>query len=172
MFCPRCGQQQLSEEVRFCPRCGLPLAGVSTLLTDGVVVRSAEVARETERPARRAGIRRGAKIMFFSAVIAPLFFAISVFFDSAGPLLVPFTVFLAGLAALLYSLFFGEDFVPAWIAKRRELRATQARPALDAPQFVPASAANYQRVNTAEIAQPPSVTENTTKLLDKDQQQS
>jgi uncharacterized membrane protein YvbJ len=32
MHCPRCGQQQLSEETRFCSRCGFQLGIVSELL--------------------------------------------------------------------------------------------------------------------------------------------
>jgi hypothetical protein len=42
------------------------------------------------------------------------------------------------------------------------------RPALGEPTFTPAPLFNQQRANTGEIYQPPSVTENTTKLLDKD----
>jgi hypothetical protein len=29
MFCPHCGQEQISEEIRFCPRCGFLLADVA-----------------------------------------------------------------------------------------------------------------------------------------------
>ena len=32
MYCPRCSQQQVSEETKFCSRCGLPLGLVSELL--------------------------------------------------------------------------------------------------------------------------------------------
>jgi hypothetical protein len=171
MFCPRCSQQQLSEEVRFCPRCGLPLAGVAACLADGGMLTRETTARDTPLPAKRAGIRRGAKIMFWSVILFPVFFGIAVAFDSAGPLLVPGTIFLVGLASLLYSVLFGEDLLPASGFKRRkDLSAMRNNPALEAAQFVPASAASYQRINTAEIAQPLSVTENTTKLLDKDQQ--
>jgi hypothetical protein len=171
MFCPRCSQQQLSEEVRFCSRCGLPLAGVAAFLTDSAALTRETAARDTQLPAKRAGIRRGAKIMFWSFILLPIFFGLAVLFDSPGPLFVPATIFLAGITSLLYSVFFGEDLMPAGGFKRRkELSAMRNNPALDAPRFVPASAASYQRIDTAEIAQPLSVTENTTQLLDKDQQ--
>lgn len=32
MFCPKCSQQQISEEVRYCSRCGFELAAVSDAL--------------------------------------------------------------------------------------------------------------------------------------------
>src|SRR5205814_6304510 len=35
MFCPRCGQQQASEEVRFCSRCGLRLDELAEFVEGG-----------------------------------------------------------------------------------------------------------------------------------------
>lgn len=35
MHCPRCGQQQVSEEIKFCSRCGFPLGLVSEILAHG-----------------------------------------------------------------------------------------------------------------------------------------
>ncbi len=38
MHCPRCGQQQVSEETKFCSRCGFQLAIVTELLANGGVL--------------------------------------------------------------------------------------------------------------------------------------
>ncbi|MEK7724484.1 MAG: zinc ribbon domain-containing protein [Acidobacteriota bacterium] len=35
MHCPRCGQQQVSEDIKFCSRCGFPLGLVSEVLAHG-----------------------------------------------------------------------------------------------------------------------------------------
>ena len=35
MHCPRCGQQQVSEDIKFCSRCGFPLGLVSEILAHG-----------------------------------------------------------------------------------------------------------------------------------------
>jgi hypothetical protein len=35
MFCPNCGQRQVSNEARFCPACGFPLEVVGELLAGG-----------------------------------------------------------------------------------------------------------------------------------------
>ena len=32
MYCPKCGQQQVSDEMRFCSRCGLALTGLAEWL--------------------------------------------------------------------------------------------------------------------------------------------
>ena len=34
MFCPKCGGEQASDEMRFCSRCGMPLGGVADLLSN------------------------------------------------------------------------------------------------------------------------------------------
>ena len=35
MYCPQCGQQQVSIDLRFCSRCGFQLGGVTELLASG-----------------------------------------------------------------------------------------------------------------------------------------
>jgi hypothetical protein len=169
MFCPRCGQQQISDEVRFCSRCGLSLASVPALLAGGEVP-SAESAPRGALTRKRVGIRRGAKLMFFSAVIFPVFFGISIAADSPGPLVVPFTVFLAGLAWMLYFVLFGEEVARESAEKgRKDLRESHTSPSLPPSTFVPASGFGARRADTADMArQPPSVTEQTTRLLDEE----
>jgi hypothetical protein len=169
MFCPKCGQQS-SDEVRFCPRCGLQLAGLAAYVAGNEPTQARpDPARDIELTAKRLGTRRGAKLMFFSIVLFPIFFGFCFIVDGPGPLFVPFTVFLAGLVMLIYARLFGDELVRVpQGASRRDLGAGANRPALGAAQFTPAPLFNQQRANTAEIYQPPSVTENTTKLLDKD----
>ena len=169
MFCPKCGQQS-SDEVRFCPRCGLSLAGLATYVAGNEFAPARpEAAQPPEQTAKRLAMRRGAKLMFFSVVLFPIFLGICFLIDGPVPLFVPFTVFLTGLVILVYSLLFGEDLIPARsTAARRDLNAVADRHALGAQQFTPASLFAQQRANTAEIVHPPSVTENTTKLLDRD----
>jgi hypothetical protein len=114
-------------------------------------------------------MRRGAKLMFFSVVLFPIFFAFCFLVDGPAPLVIPLTVFLTGLVMLVYARLFGDELIQVpQRASQRDLGAGSDRPALGAPQFTPAPLFNQQRANTAEIYQPPSVTENTTKLLDKD----
>jgi hypothetical protein len=169
MFCPKCGQQS-SDEVRFCPRCGLQLAGLPAYVAanESAPVRP-DPARQAEVTAKRRGTRRGAKLMFFSVVLFPVFFGLCVLMDNPIPLFVPLTVFLTGLVMVIYARLFGDELLPLrQHAPNRDLGAGPDRPALGAQQFNPAPLFDRQRANTAEIYQPPSVTENTTKLLEKD----
>jgi hypothetical protein len=166
MYCPRCGQQAF-DEVRFCSRCGLRLDGVTVLLdNDGSIAPPAPESRAREASPRQKGIRLGVILIFSSIVLFPIFFfiAISNKVDSPIPLLLPLTVFLIGLLRLLYSVIFEEERA---VAKSR-LPYLQARPvnqnaALPPP---PDSVAASRRVNTADMLHSPSVTENTTNLLD------
>ncbi|HEX7957619.1 MAG TPA: zinc ribbon domain-containing protein [Pyrinomonadaceae bacterium] len=168
MFCPKCGQQS-SDEVRFCPRCGFQLARLAAYLAAEEHAPGAAAApRAPLMTARRRGMRRGAKVMFFCGVLLPAALLLAIE-DAPGPLLLVLTTFLAGLAWFLYSWLFNDNVVPVGKdAARRDLAAAGERPALGAPQFTPAPLFNRQRADTGEIYQPPSVTENTTKLLDKD----
>jgi len=167
MFCPKCGQPS-SDEIRFCPRCGLPLAPHAALLAGGDAPAAPPAgAQAPARTRKQIATRRAAKLMFFSVVFMPIFIGIGVGVEGAEPLLVPFFAFLAGLAWLVYARLFVDDIAPPR-ASRKDLKAGADRPALGAQQFVPAASFYQQPATTAEIAQPPSVTENSTRLLDKD----
>ena len=169
MFCPKCGQQS-SDEVRFCPKCGLQLAGLPAYIAgNDLMANRPDPSRQAEMTAKRRGMRRGAKLMFFSVVLFPIFFGFCFLVDNPAPLFVPFTVFLAGLVLVVYARLFGDELIAVpQRGSSRDLPAGSDRPALGAAQFTPAPLFNRQRADTAEIYQPPSVTENTTKLLDKD----
>ena len=175
MFCPKCGQQQSADDARFCSRCGFLLEGVSRLMAEGGLLpvswskRDAPVGDPT---AKQRGMRQGAKLVFWSFALVPIFFGLSVFSDSPGPLIVPFTLFMIGIVRMLYARLFGEDMLPA--RRRGHAPAPVYVPPQDVRGALPPSqraapvADPYTpRTTTAEMAQPPtSVTEHTTRLLD------
>lgn len=147
MFCPNCGQQQVSDEMRFCSRCGLALSGLAEWLAGGMLVRRAEEPLTPSR--RRKAIRRAAKMMFFSGALFPIFLAISIGIDEPGPLFVPLIPFFIAGVWMLYARIFMDE-TPA-------LNQAPARVSLPP-----------QQVRTNELIHMPSVTEHTTKLLDHD----
>jgi hypothetical protein len=166
MYCPRCSQQQTSNDVRFCPGCGFQLNVVAELLsTNGALITREAETRKKVALLERKGVRVGAKLLFLSLFLLPLAILLSVAFDSPGPFVLPFIVFLLGSAKVLYTLLFGENDPPPLSAG---LSATKRRFALPAPQSTPVPLNNSKRVNTAEMVQPPSVTDHTTRLLDDD----
>ncbi len=172
MYCPKCGQQ-VSDSMRFCSRCGLPIGEVGDWLAGlgGLVAR--DTPQASAPSPRRKGMRRGAKVMFWGGMLLPLFFGLSLAVDDPVPLIVPLMVILTGLSWLLYSRLFGEEAAPERIRQAQEEAASfgAARAADSAlPPASDAGVINSARRNarTAEIAQPPSVTDHTTKLLDRE----
>src|SRR3982751_6726026 len=101
MYCPKCGQQQVSDEMRFCSRCGLALSGLAEWLAGGgIPATRTDEGQVAPDSARRKGIRRAAKLMFFSGVLFPVFFVISLAVDEAGPMFFPFAVFFVALVLM------------------------------------------------------------------------
>jgi hypothetical protein len=171
MYCPNCGQQQISGEMRFCSRCGLALSGLAEWIAGGVLpVKREEPLKSSELSSRRKGIRRAAKLMFFSGVLFPVFLVISIAVEEGGPLAIPFLLFFVSLVMMLYARIFSDKNAPALnqAAQTSALGSTPARSSLPPATSTPIPAAGRQQVRTNELAQPPSVTEHTTRLLDNE----
>ena len=169
MYCPKCGQQ-VPDSMRFCSRCGLQINEVAEWLAGtGQPYAQEEAQADTFSP-RRKGMRQGAKIMFWGGVLLPIFFGLSIVVDSPIPLFVPFAILLAGLSILLYSRLFAEE-TPFNRSRLSQDAISGAR--TDASALPPASGVGINsmgrgQAGTAEMVQPPSVTDHTTKLLDRE----
>ncbi len=179
MYCPQCGQQQVSDSLRFCSRCGFPLEGVLQLLGSGGALPFYQPSGPREMSARRKGVRQGAALFLAGAVLVPM---LGVFYSfTNGPnlldILVPLAAiifFLGGLMRMLFAAIF-EEAVP----KHHHIVTTSYAPppvsqlGAHAPSALPPARNNpatswRSRPITSEVRQPSSVTENTTRLLDKD----
>jgi hypothetical protein len=167
MYCPRCGQQQVSDDMKFCSRCGLPIAGLSSWVASAGGLH--EETRLVSASPRRKGITRGAKLMFLSAVLVPFCLFLSFLFDEPGPLLFPVTIFLIGLSLMLYSRLFGQEVrsIKGYEVQGSRLGTTLGNALPEAPNPM-TNRVNTQKVRTSELVRPPSVTEHTTKLLDNE----
>src|SRR6185369_5444297 len=168
MYCPNCGQQQVSEEMRFCSRCGLALSGLADWMAGGMLVRPAPETRVLSPSRRRKMIRRAAKLMFFSVALFPVFVLMSIAVDEPGPIAVPAILFFASLMWMVYSRLFIDDTAPMLnpAAQQSTFGPMPTRMSLTPPTNI--SDFGRQQVRTNELAQAPSVTEHTTKLLDQD----
>jgi hypothetical protein len=171
MYCPRCGQQQVSDEMKFCSRCGLPFSGLAEWVAAGEVPSTdAAVQKVASRSPRRKGARLGAKVMFLGGVLFPIVLAISLAVEEGGPMILPVLIFFVGLAIMLYSRFFGEENPSLQSELTSRLATVSKAGALPPASNIPISPGDFARprVKTNELAQPPSVTEHTTKLLDQE----
>jgi Uncharacterized protein conserved in bacteria len=179
MHCPRCGQQQVSGETRFCSRCGFPLGLVSELLAHGgFLPQLAELYSNKNKKflTRKNGVKIGlAWFLLLTFLLTPLA-ALAGLEEGTATLAV--LGFMGGLLMMLFSVIFLEgekkslplesnyqaaNFMGGQV-NQHTLPPQQSQPVQD---FVP-PADSWKAPNTGEYAKPPSVTEETTKLLHRD----
>jgi len=174
MYCPKCSQQQ-SGEMRFCSRCGFPLAGVALVLDNNgmlpPVVAEATPGRNLTRNRVLGESAILTLISWMLALVATAWFDYSGALESVAKIAAAifFILGLIGLARFVYGfLFFKELPAASAILATPSASSEITAPAqvlLPAQQSTPIS--DYpRRVNTREMAQRPSVTEGTTRLLD------
>lgn len=179
MFCPQCGQQQVSDAARFCSRCGFQLMAVSGLLATGGRGAAPEPAFEAV-PAppspKRKGAQFGGKLMLTGLFLGPALGLLSELIGTPDELaIVGIIIFLAGLFRLLYALLFEDgpyrqrlQRQPAFVPQPQQFAPPPAVSALPPPQSQPAHAYVPSRPDTSELAYRPSVTEGTTRLLERE----
>lgn len=157
--------------MKFCSRCGLALSGLAEWLAGGgPPEKRRETVKTSTASPRRKGIRRAAKLMFFSGVLFPVFLVISLAVDEGGPMAIPIILFFVSLVMMLYARLFSDKYAPgiSQAAQTSALGSIPSRSSLPPPTSIPIPAAGRQQVRTNELAQPPSVTEHTTRLLDNE----
>jgi hypothetical protein len=180
MFCPQCGQQQVNGIIRFCSRCGFPLDGVIQLLTNGG---NLPMYRTPDEPVpvspRKRGVKQGGLLLLSGALIVPILAMFASFSNFVLPemlaALAAIICFIGGPLRMFYAAVF-EEGAP------KPVRMYGAGPMPMPQQFAPPAQHNAlpppppvrsqpswrARPNTAELVNPPSVTENTTRLLEKE----
>ena len=122
MYCPKCSQPLSAAELGFCSRCGLPLTGLTQMLANG------ETKTKCEATPRQKGIRQGVVLISLSVILIPAYILLAALFPANDRLVesavsdTPFekisqalllTLFLLGLARLLYARLFQSAAVPA-----------------------------------------------------------
>ena len=176
MYCPKCSQEQLSEEVRFCSRCGFSIGAVRELIASGNALIPGTDVPGQPRSCGQKAVRRGAWIMLGSLAFT-LFvgFMSAIDDDFAVMLVLPFLGFILGLMSVFYGTFLADKRA----RKRAALKSlavpmtpaqsvAPTRAELPASRMAPIESFSVKRGETAEMLQPPSVTENTTRLLDEE----
>ena len=171
MYCPKCGQQQVSDEMKFCSRCGLALSGLAEWLSGGVLpAKRSDESQVAEVSPRRKGIRRAGKLMFLSGVLFVVFLVFSLAIDEGAPMILPVAVFFVSLVLMLYARLFSDPTAPV-NAPTLQTTAAQTFGSNPTRSTLPPATAipipSTEQVRTNELAQPPSVTERTTRLLDE-----
>jgi hypothetical protein len=185
MFCPRCGQRQVTNDARFCPACGFALNVVGELLATGGQLPwhpTAQTGGDRSSP-RSRGVKQGAFLMLSTLVVVPVVIFLCVALLRMPGELIPLAAVvcvMGGLLRMLYAAFFessvpydarvsapAQQYVPP--AAPPNFMTTPHQPAALPPQQSAPAYRRPQRYNTGELVAPPkaSVTDHTTRLLDK-----
>jgi len=167
MFCPNCGQQQASAEMRFCARCGFQLGVVRAVLAADDPAGPA-AAPPPDRAQRKKDMTIGAALMFLCAFTVAV---ITVDMPAAHSGRIVFLLIVWLLLSLainlrpLWHYFTGRGAAGGTKPEPAQLGGAQAA-TLPPARAVPAAGLGAQRFDTADVATPPgSVTERTTNLL-------
>jgi hypothetical protein len=177
MFCPRCGQQQVSENTRFCSRCGFLLETVAEVLANGgVLPQLLALGEKKSFLTRKNGIVFSFLWLFFFVFLTAIggmmdnddFAGVMAIIGAFGWLI---TLFIS-----LFLLKKTPNYLKELPAARpyANLSGASAANHLPPQQSQPvesyvAPAANWKAPNTGDFVRPPSVVEDTTKLLKKDE---
>ena len=178
MFCPKCGQQQVSEETKFCSRCGFLLTAVWNLVSNNGLSNQTFAAPEKGAISpRKEGLKRGGKLMMLGLIIVPLLVIVSALFDLHPALVISVSIltFWGGILRMIYARLFESAYPNEIDVERKTLsfakkilgKKTNALPpqSISVSSYAPPAASNWR--DTKDLPQY-SVIENTTKLLEKD----
>jgi hypothetical protein len=172
MFCPKCSQEQASDDIRFCSRCGFQLNIVKALLVNDRMP-AEDASRKVSRSFSKRDMSIGALLMFLAAlVVAALTVGLPPF--HSGPILFLMVSWLALTLLInikpMYQYFTKPDDASALgdgSADMPTFAGMANLASLPESQSVPVDMYFAPVANTADIKTPASVTEETTNLLDK-----
>ncbi len=177
MYCPRCGQQQATDSMRFCSRCGLTMEGTMHVLAHGGTLPILPPDDgEKKRSPRAKGVMQGSILFLVGILVVPILAIMSSF--APGRLENVFGFFAAisaiicfvgGPLRMLFAAIF-EQGAPKYPQFNQSYPPPAIQPARVSalPPAAVNPASQWRRPDTAEIPQPGSVTDSTTRLLDRE----
>ncbi|HEX8637191.1 MAG TPA: zinc ribbon domain-containing protein [Pyrinomonadaceae bacterium] len=181
MHCPRCGQEQLNEEIRFCSRCGFLLTGIVEVMANGGNLPMSAAAEKGVSTPRKRGLKKGLFIFLLAFLFVPLATIFTIMVEAEHPFFVVIIAILltvGGLLRMAYAMMF-ESNAPSeqilegnvyqkaqsLLNKRQNIKSLPAEQSIPASSYSPPTGGNWRDTNDLT---PASVTESTTKLLQKD----
>ncbi|MEP6900386.1 MAG: hypothetical protein ABJA66_01475 [Actinomycetota bacterium] len=183
MHCPRCGQQQVSEEIKYCSRCGFPLGLVSeVLVNDGFLPQLADLHKSKKLVTRKLGLK--ISLLWF-VIITCLLLPLAAITGAPKQLVAALAIigFVGGLLITLLSWFFlqnetklfpaqtalsNENYAPKFLAGKRAQTALPPQTSQPVSSYEPPTAGSWKAPDTGDLVAH-SVTEGTTRLLQKDE---
>lgn len=181
MHCPKCGQQQISEDIRFCSRCGFPLSGVAAVAANNGEVPGPPASARKDSP-RKRGIKQGVFIFLLSILIVPLagMFHLATNTEPFLAALAAILLTVGGILRIVYALMFESSEPGMATLEEKVIAGSQnylgkkpAAPELPGSETIPAAAYTAPGAgawrDTNDLSTPASVTDSTTKLLSQEE---
>ena len=181
MHCPRCGQQQASDQVKFCSRCGFLLELIPEILFNGgVLPQLAELNKNQKWLTRKNGLKFALIWMIFMLLIMTPLFGIAGA-DEATAIPAVLGVFGGFLMVLISFLFldnkpdysfnsavgFRPNAMPQNLSGAAQQNALPPQQSVPVSSYTPPQPGRWQTTN--DLTAPGSVTEKTTRLLNEEE---
>lgn len=176
VYCPRCSQEQISNETRFCSRCGFLMTGIAEIVFQGGVPQQLEPIGEKQASPRRRGLKQGGGLFLLGVFIVPFVAILAQMLKFPEEIIALFAVvfFLGGILRMIYALF--ESSNPAGktleenvfqtaqtlLKKNPQPNALPPSQSVPASSYIPPTQGSWRDTNDLT---PTSVSESTTKLL-------
>lgn len=179
MFCPNCGQERTSTETSFCSRCGFLLTGTAELIQTGGIIPQIESTATKGTTLRKKGLKQGLFIFLLTFLVVPIVsvFTIAIGAPPYAPVICAIALFVGGLLRMAYALMFESNEVESssvghdvnqLINRQRTAAALPPQHTIPVQPYVNPTARNWRDTNDL---QPASVTDGTTKLLEREDRQ-
>lgn len=159
MYCPSCGQQQISQELRYCSKCGMPLGHVAEVLANGgILPQLADVGKRPRFFTKKTGVTFG---VFWFIILTMFLTAFLGILGAPEELIgiVAITGVFGGLLSIIGSLILlpsskkstyvhPPDLMPAPLLDRSAAQpALNPSPARSAPVYGPPTAGSWRDTN-------------------------
>jgi hypothetical protein len=178
MHCPGCGQQQVSNETKFCSRCGMPLGVVAEVLVHGGFLPQLQQLNQKRKFfTKKNGVVFGIFWFIFFTMFSTAFLGILNAPDELIGIIAITGVFGAMMIILASLVFFPSSKIPMQLFTQFQTPPPPGmygtdHAALPPQQSIPVSMYSAPKTgswrDTSDL-EPGSVTESTTKLLEKDE---
>jgi hypothetical protein len=175
MFCPICGQQQINDEVRFCSRCGLLLSDVAEVVANKGISPYKTPGRVSKKDSpKKRGVKQGIMILLVGMLlVVPLISVIHIMTNSEPFIAAIASIisFFGGILRIVYAVMF-ESKDESVFEAANSIEGSQTQNALPPQQSIPVN--DYARPaqgswhTTNDLVQPPSVVDETTKFLQRE----
>jgi hypothetical protein len=176
MHCPSCGQQQINNESKFCSRCGLPLGVIAEVVSHGgylpQLVQLAEMQHKKPFFSKKNGVTLGIIWFIFLTMFCTAMLGILNAPEELIGLVAVTGVFGAMMIIVGSLVALPSSKSPTLIANAVPIQPDQLNPATAQAALPPQPAGYYAAPGVGNWRdtndlQPASVTESTTRLLDK-----